>query len=389
MDGPHQVVVGVLVDEGLPEQVITAIADDLPGVFAARVSGETRWRVEHRVEPLLLDEDGDIPMRTLSQRHRQDRGWDLLVLVTDLPRRAGTKPVVAGIDAEHGVAMISLPALGAVRVRRRVRALLIRVVRQLVSRRFGIDGDRRGPGAVARLREALAPTQRISGRHHAAVTHLALVGLRGRVRLLAGMVRDNRPWRLVPHLAGATAAAAGTAAYGIITSSFWKLADALSPLRLAAITVVTVLVMTVWLMVYNHLWDRPSELAERRKALLYNVSTAITLAVGVACMYVILFVLALLAAAVLIDSGYFAQTLGHPVGVGSYLNLVWLCSSVGIVAGALGSSLEDEETVRNATYSRRERERQERNRRQSEQRASEDRNGDTRPGPPDTGGTGQ
>jgi hypothetical protein len=366
MDTPDRVSVGVLADKGLPERVVTAIVDDLPGVFAARVSGETRWRVEHRVEQLPLDEAGDIPMRGLSQRYRQERGWDLLVLITDLPRRAGSRPVVAGIDVEHGVAMISLPALGALRVRRRTRALLTRVVGQLVSQRLGIDADHGGRGVVARLREALAPTQRMSGGHQSTATHLALVGLRGRLRLLAGMVRDNRPWRLVPHLAGATAAAAGTAAYGVITSSFWKLADALTPLRLTAITLVTIVIMAVWLMVYNHLWDRPSDTAERRKALMYNASTAATLAIGVACMYAILFALALLAAIVLIDSGYLAQTLGHPAGASSYLNLVWLATSVGIVAGALGSSLEDEETVRKATYSRRERERQEENRRQRE-----------------------
>ncbi|HEX6340652.1 hypothetical protein [Umezawaea sp.] len=374
MHEPDLIAVGVLSDEGLPEQVITMIADELPGILATGVDGRTRWRVEHEVVQLPLDEDGDIPMRALSRQRRQDRGWDLLVLVTDLPRRAGTRPVAASVDVDHGVAMISLPALGAVLVRRRARALLVRVVRQLVSRRLGIDGDHDGRGAAARLREALAPTERLPDDRESSATHVALVGLRGRLRLLAGMVRDNRPWRLVPHLAGATAAAAGTAAYGIITSSFWKLADALPPLRLAAITVVTILIMTVWLTVYNHLWDRPSEAGERRKALLYNVSTATTLAIGVAFMYAILFVLALLAAGVLIDSGYFAQTLGHPVGVGSYLNLVWLCSSVGIVAGALGSSLEDEETVRNATYGRRERERRERHRRQRGHRRSEDGN---------------
>ncbi len=377
MNAPRQVVVGVLADEGLPKQVIATIADDLPDIFATQISGETRWRVEHEVEQLPLDEDGDIPMRTLSKRHQQNHDWDLLVLITDLPRRAGTKPVVARVDVEHGVAMISLPALGAILVRRRTQALLVRVVRQLVSRRLGIDVDQGRRGAMARLREAVAPTQRMSGGRQSAATHWALVGLRGRLRLLAGMVRDNRPWQLVPHLAGATAAAAGTAAYGVITSSFWKLADALSPLRLAGIMVVTVVIMAVWLMVYNHLWDRPSQAVERRKAVLYNVSTAATLVIGVACMYAILYVVALLAAAVVIDSGYFAQALGHPVGVGSYLNLVWLCSSVGIVAGALGSSLEDEETVRKATYSRRERERQEHNSRGREDQTP--RGGERRP----------
>ncbi|RJQ66989.1 hypothetical protein D5S17_35000 [Pseudonocardiaceae bacterium YIM PH 21723] len=368
MDAPREVTVGVLADEGLPHQVIRSIAEELPDTFASLVSGRTRWRVEHDAVQLPLDEDGDIPMRTLSEQHRRHRGWDLLVLVTDLPQRAGTRPVVAGVDVEEGVALISLPALGAVLVRRRVRALLVRVVRSLLSR-SGIDGEH-DVGPAERLREALVPTKLLTDQRRSSTTRVALVGLRGRLRLLAGMVRDNRPWRLVPHLAGATAAAAGTAAYGIITSSFWKLADALPSLRLAAIMVVTVLIMTVWLTVYNHLWDRPSGSTERRTALLYNVSTATTLAIGVTCMYAVLFVLALLAAAVLIDSGYFAQALGHRVGVGTYLNLVWLCTSVGIVAGALGSSLEDEETVRSATYGRRERERQERHRRAGEDRGS-------------------
>ncbi|OXM48544.1 hypothetical protein CFP71_32120, partial [Amycolatopsis thailandensis] len=156
MNAPHQVAVGLLTDEGLPEQVITTIVDELPETFAALVSGQTRWRVEHEVDQLPLNEDGDIPMRTLSEQHRQGRGWDLLVLVTDLPRRAGRKPIVAGVDVEHGVAMISLPALGAVLLRRRVRALLVRVVRQLVPRR---SGDHGAQDAGTRLQEALAPTQ--------------------------------------------------------------------------------------------------------------------------------------------------------------------------------------------------------------------------------------
>lgn len=188
--------------------------------------------------------------------------------------------------------------------------------------------------------------------------HLALVGLRGRLRLLAGMVRDNRPWRLVPYLSTATAAAAATGAYAIVTTTFWTMATSLSPLRLLLISVVAIIAMATWLITYNHLWDRPPDQDARAEAVLYNAATAITMIIGVTCMYVLLYLAGLLAALALIDPGYFSAQLQRPISIGTYLKLVWLASSVGIVAGALGSSLESEEAVRNATYGRRELERQ-------------------------------
>jgi hypothetical protein len=188
-------------------------------------------------------------------------------------------------------------------------------------------------------------------------THLALVGLRGRLRLLAGMVRDNRPWRLVPHLSSATAAAAATGAYAIITSSFWPMSASLSPLRLLLINLVAILAMATWLIAYNHLWDRPDDADAQAKAVLYNAATAFTITIGVACMYVLLYLAGLCAALTLIDPDYFAATLHRPAVLPDYLKLVWLGSSIGIVAGALGSSLESEEAVHDATYGRRERQR--------------------------------
>ncbi|TQM80005.1 hypothetical protein FHX81_2326 [Saccharothrix saharensis] len=46
MSAPRQVAVGVLADEGLPERVITAVADELPGVFAAQVERAGRMAGE-------------------------------------------------------------------------------------------------------------------------------------------------------------------------------------------------------------------------------------------------------------------------------------------------------------------------------------------------------
>jgi signal transduction histidine kinase len=175
---------------------------------------------------------------------------------------------------------------------------------------------------------------------------------------LAGLVFGNRPWRLVPHLAGATAAAAATAAYGVVTTTFWNMADALAPWRLALINAVAIAIMILWLLLYNRLWERPSHPGERKKALLYNVSTVLTLAIAVVCMYAILYVVALVAALAIIDGSYLSSRLGHPGGFASFATIAWLASSIGVVAGALGSSFETEEAVRKATYGKRERERQ-------------------------------
>ena len=49
---------------------------------------------------------------------------------------------------------------------------------------------------------------------------------------------------------------------------------------------------------------------------------------------------------------YFQTVLKHPVGFGEDLNLSWLAASLATIAGALGSSLEDEDTVRNAAATR-------------------------------------
>lgn len=180
----------------------------------------------------------------------------------------------------------------------------------------------------------------------------------GRLRLLAGMIWENRPWRLVPHLRGAAAAAAATAAYAVVTTSFWTMADALSPWRLTFINIIAIAALAIWLLINNNLWEKPSQPGDRRKTLLFNASTVGTLFIGVACMYVILYIVTIIAVVVVIDSAYLSSQLNHSVGLANYATIVWLASSVGMVAGALGSSFESEEAVRKATYSKRELERQ-------------------------------
>ncbi len=61
--------------------------------------------------------------------------WDVVVYLTDLPRRSGTQPVVADFSMTHAVALISLPAVGWVRLRRCVRDVVVYLLRRMAEER--------------------------------------------------------------------------------------------------------------------------------------------------------------------------------------------------------------------------------------------------------------
>jgi membrane protein DedA with SNARE-associated domain len=66
---------------------------------------------------------------------------------------------------------------------------------------------------------------------------------RGHLRLLAGMVRANRPWRLFSTMKGTLAAAFATAAHALVMPIIWQMADSLSWVRLLALMVLSLVAM--------------------------------------------------------------------------------------------------------------------------------------------------
>lgn len=181
----------------------------------------------------------------------------------------------------------------------------------------------------------------------------------GHPRLLTGMVLANRPWKLLPSFKGALAAAFATGAYALITPTIWTLSDAVGWARHLLLMLAAIAAMVAWVIVAHQLWERPRDRELRRWTRLYNGATALTVTAATLLSYAALFVLVLVAAWVFVPGGYLQGTLRHPVGFGEYVILAWLTASLALVAGALGSSLEDEDTVQEAAYGYRQRRRQE------------------------------
>jgi hypothetical protein len=366
--GRERRVIGLVADPGTPAEAADRLCAQLPGLLEQHVSDRIEWRIEQHHSEIRLDEQGFIPLIALAQEQPGHGDWDYVVYLTDLPRRSGAKSILADLSIRHAAGLISIPALGLLRTQRR----LVQTVTYVVRRLFDAGDKAVVQGRSRQLLRRLAPLRLVESDKEEIDEHLVLTGPRGNLRLLSGMLGQNRPWRLVTGLSSATAAAAATSAFGIFYASIWQMADALPVWRLLVVTFLAIVVMVAWLVTSNGLWDRSRDRIDRKEAALYNASTLVSVTVGVLCMYLLLFALVLLGAVTVIDASYLTFKLRHPSSFADYVALAWLSCSLGTVAGALGSSFDNEAAVRRATYGRRQRERQARSKAERERQEQRD-----------------
>ena len=369
----RSVALGLIPAPEMPHRLAQELSTKLPELLSRRVDERVSWEVSVICDPLTGSDPDAVRVIDAGRERMEEEGWNLAICLTDLPIRTDGRPVVATVSTAYNVAVLSLPPLGVTLLRRRVREATLQLVSELYEgspelgrageyrdAAEGNSGQVRRPGSRAhrlverRLTELISPIRRIAPTNEEddeVDVRFVSPKVRGHVRLLAGMVLANRPWRLFTTMKGTLAAAFATAAYALVMPIIWQMADSLSWVRLLALMALALAAMVVWIIVAHHLWERPAAQEEaREQAALYNASTALTLGVAVLFSYAVLFVLVLLAAGFFLESGFLQSNLGHPVGVSDYVRLAWMATSLATVAGALGSGLEDEETVREATY---------------------------------------
>ena len=322
---------GVLAAPGLPEEVTARIADDLAEDLR-KAYGALGWHTEFVVDRLALPPAPTTELIDAARRALLERGWDLAVVVTDLPLRLGGRPVARHISRTHGVALVSLPALGLLHLKQRLRQALSETAGELI-------------GDAGSLRE-IAPEadDHVSGLLYAPTVVF------GHLRLTAGMVRANRPWRFAAKLYGVLAAALGAGAYAVVASDIWRISAALGWWRLAAVCLVSLTVTIVAVIVAHELWEHARDPRVRAQVLLFNVTTVLTVTIGIASLYAALLILIFAGASLVLSGPVLAEALGRETSTRDYISLAWFAASFGTIAGALGTALESDAAVREAAY---------------------------------------
>jgi hypothetical protein len=355
------VTLGLIPAPDIPETMARELAPQLPKLLENRVDGDVSWEVPVVVDPLTGTDREAPEILDVCRERMLGEGWDLAICLTDLPVYRDGTLVAADVSAKRGVAGLSLPAVGAMRLRPKARELTLQLAGELYERtkERGTDDP---PDLGTQPRGSVGSFQRVDPpdedmRAMDVDARFAAPGALGHLRLWSGMVLANRPWKMLPAFKGAIAAAFATGAYVLAISSMWLLADAVGFWRLLLLMVTAIVAMVVWIIIAHHLWERPEDRERREWASLYNGVSVLTISAAVLLAYAILFLLLFVAAWIFVPGGYFQSTLKHPVGFGEYLTLSWLGASLATVAGALGASLEDEERVRAASYGYRQRRR--------------------------------
>src|SRR5580692_11931809 len=209
-----EIVVGLLASPGaaseLTESLLPEIADRLPEQLPG-----VRWRIEFVSDRLVQPPTDLSELIAAGRRMLLDRGWHLAVCVTDLPLQTARRPVIAHVSATHGVAVLSMPALGPVSVRKRTAETIVRLVGHML-------GDmEQAEGAAGRLPLAEVVTRRLrelGGRTERGEQGVGFVArvVTGNIWLLLGMLRANRPWRLALRLMRALAVAFAAGVFALV-----------------------------------------------------------------------------------------------------------------------------------------------------------------------------
>lgn len=345
------ITVGLIPAPGMPRTLIDKIIEDLPQLAEESVAGDYNWKFEY--EESILTSSSEYINETIHRmvKIKEKNEWDYVIGITDLPSLSDHRVVVSEFDSHKSVSLLSLPALGFFFLKRKLKRMVIHHLEYLYrynkdSESF--DSSKLSTPTVMNISPETPIEKNESTNRYIIRSHVI-----GWLKIILGMTYINEPWSIVTNFKTLVSLAFATGTYISIFSTPWQLSIDYQPWRLIILMLFSITGMVFWLIYAHKLWEGRSAKTLVHYRWLYNLTTFMTLLFVTVINYFILFALLAISITMFVPPAIFNDWTQADTDftVMNYVNLIWFTTSLGMLAGALGSTAESEEKVRSVTYS--------------------------------------
>lgn len=374
-----EIKVGIIAAPGFPMQLSEKLSADLPSTLNRALEQDITWNFQCVENPLIGSAEDVNKSLDFAKSIKDKHQWDYAIVVTDLPIVEGKKVVVGNLDEPMATGLVSIPALGFIRVKQKLKQCLLYFAETVYLYHNEQDKTKRNLNLSLFTRikpehtildykqenDMLTEDEQEEGdqsSHSKTTTKFILSPLIiSWILLLAGMIRANQPWKEIPNFKKIISLSFATATYLTIFSTPWQLSIEYSNLRFIFMTTLAIGGMVLWIMYAHSLWEYPTTMTTRTYRTVYNITTVFTLLIIIVLSYLILFALLMISVALFVPNDLYNMSTSNEGTrtIAQFLYLTWFVTSLGFLAGALGASVENEQKIRAMTYSYRQRARYE------------------------------
>src|SRR4051812_24252613 len=108
----------LIADPGVPVVIAERLSDSLPSALTDLAAVDGKWDVSVRRDSYPVDEHAEV-VEVINTVDPASETEDIVIYLTDLPRRLGTTPVIADISLHNRFGLISIPGVGGLFIDRR------------------------------------------------------------------------------------------------------------------------------------------------------------------------------------------------------------------------------------------------------------------------------
>ncbi|MDW8569843.1 hypothetical protein AABD40_01685 [Staphylococcus shinii] len=248
--------VGLTVAPNMPEKLTNKFIDILPELLEKRISGVS---FEFKVESNTVVGSAEYVDRCIdyAYKRKEKSELDYSICVTDLPSFSNNKSVISDVNFEKQTALISLPALGIYRLKRKLRSTIMDVIIDMYMNSEHKTSPLKKLSSI-KVNE-VTPQEKTTTNHRYVYSSTIL----GVLKIILGMTYANEPWKAIISFKKIIALGVATGTYISIFSTPWQLSLVYEWQRFILLMTLSLIGMIGWLVYAHNFWEFPSSATEK------------------------------------------------------------------------------------------------------------------------------